>query len=73
MNADLREGMTDGSYKKVVRNRGGVVEHGFVDSRRDLADVWFGIHEDVSKHLPDGRNAVTPNYIPTPHPTQEAI
>lgn len=57
MNADLHEGMTDGKYKKIVQNRGGVVENVlFYDNREDLSDTYYGIHEDADLHCPDGTN-----------------
>jgi hypothetical protein len=55
MNHDLEEGMSDGKYKKIVQNRGGIVEKQLAyDTREDLCDVYYGIHEDNEKHLPDG-------------------
>jgi len=55
MNHDLEEGMSDGKYKKIVANRGGIVEKDlFYTSRHDLNDLWYGIHEDMVKILPDG-------------------
>lgn len=65
MNGDLNEGLTDGKYKKVVHDRGGVVEHTTIASRDDLKDVWYGIHEAAVKERPDGRNCGTPNYVYT--------
>lgn len=65
MNANLAEGMTDGKYKKVVMNRGGEVETGTIRSRLDLADTWFGIHEENTKVLPDGRTSHTPDFFAT--------
>jgi hypothetical protein len=57
-NEDLHRGMTDGSYKKLVANRGGVVESLTTESRRTLRDVWYGFHEAAEKMLPDGRICV---------------
>lgn len=69
MNAELNEGATDGRYKKVVQNRGGVVEGSTYGNRTDLDDVWYGIHEESAKDIP-GKYGVqsTPNYVPTPTP-----
>lgn len=66
MNAELREGLTDGSYKKVVNNRGGVVERATYDSRNELDDVWYGIHEVELKDIKTqpGHNT-TPYFVPT--------
>jgi hypothetical protein len=68
MNAELNEGATDGKYKKVVRDRGGlgVAHSGTVTARLDLHDVWYGIHEDEIKIRPDGKPVHTPNYVSTP-------
>lgn len=68
MNADLAEGATDGSYKKVVRDRG-QAEETTLRQRADLYDVWYGIHETPIKTLGDGRETLTPNYSPTPRVT----
>lgn len=69
MNAELREGQTDGGYKKVVQNRGGNVDRATQESREPLDDVWYGIHERPVKYMPghfmDDR---TPNYTPTAEP-----
>ena len=62
MNAALSEGMTDGKYKKVVRDRGGFVDVATEDSRRDLDDIWFGIHEKQVKMAPDNLLHATPQF-----------
>lgn len=55
MNADLEDGMSDGKYKKIVINRGGVTEKELMYAgRMDLSDTYFGIHEIADKVLPDG-------------------
>lgn len=66
MNADLHEGATDGKYKKVVRDRGGVVEGATWAERADLHDPWYGIHEKQPKISGDGVSAPTPDFVPTP-------
>lgn len=53
-NKDLEDGMSDGKYKKVAPNRGGVVEVELACKvRADLHDIWYGIHEAAVKVLPD--------------------
>jgi hypothetical protein len=55
MNHDLEEGMSDGKYKKIAPNRGGVSENDHTyQEREDLYDLHYGIHETPKKHLPDG-------------------
>ena len=66
VNAELSEGMTDGKYKKVVTDRGGFVERATYLERQDLHDVWYGIHEEPEKVLPDARARHTPNFVATP-------
>ncbi|MFE5853243.1 hypothetical protein ACFQ61_08475 [Streptomyces sp. NPDC056500] len=68
LTGEVHEGVTDGAYKKVVRDRGGVVEPTTYLVRRDLEDRWYGIHESPVKHTPDGRSVSTPNYVETPAP-----
>lgn len=65
MNGELSEGMTDGKYKKVVNNRGGQVQLTTTESRDDLKDVWYGIHEQPAKVRPDGKTVGTPNFVHT--------
>lgn len=66
MNAELDSGATDGTYKKVVRDRGGFVDAMTQDSRRDLHDIYFGIHEKDVKRAPTRGDVRTQNYRPTP-------
>lgn len=68
MNAELNEGATDGKYKKLVVDRGGlgVASSATVRHRVDLNDVWYGRHEEAVKMRPDGKPVHTPNYVPTP-------
>jgi hypothetical protein len=69
MNAELIEGATDGRYKKVVNNRGGVVEPSTYANRDELDDVWFGIHETQPKDVPGMVGYYpSPNYVPTREP-----
>ena len=64
MNADLSEGMTDGLYKKIARDRGGIVGQGTIEARDALSDVWYGIHEKKTKVAPDGLMHQTPDWVP---------
>ncbi|WP_406362530.1 hypothetical protein [Streptomyces sp. NBC_01579] len=73
LTGDLNEGLTDGAYKKVVQDRGGVVETTTYGVRRDLNDLWFGIHEAPVKHTPDGWPVTTPNCVATPPPHYPGI
>lgn len=62
----LAEGATDGSWKKLVRDRGGIVEPTTYAERSQLSDTYFGIHEARVKTLGDGTAHSTPDYGPTP-------
>lgn len=66
MNAELSEGSTDNKYKKIVQDRGGVIDPGTYESRADLNDEWFGIHEKKVKVAPDGLLHATPDYVVNP-------
>lgn len=68
MSADLAEGMSDGSYKKVVTDRGGSIDETTYAQREMLDDAHFGIHEAASKVLGDGTIHTTPDYVVTPTP-----
>lgn len=64
MNAELHEGATDGSYKKIAPARGGVVEHTFVPDRTRLSPFYYGsITESPNKTIGDGTVRPTPGYI----------
>lgn len=65
-NSELDEGMTDGKYRKVVMDRGGEVENLTYESRADLTDGWYGIHEAQEKMTPDGIRCRTVNTVRTP-------
>lgn len=65
--ADLHLGAVEGSYKLVIKDRGGVVETGTARARADLDDTWYGIHEAPLKQSGDGVVASTPNFVAT-HP-----
>lgn len=66
LNANLAEGGTDSTYKKVVTDRGGVTSTETYDARRDLSDAFYGIHEARVKNLGDGTVHVTPDFVATP-------
>ncbi|MFJ3204494.1 hypothetical protein [Streptomyces sp. NPDC086989] len=63
MAAELDEGLTDGSAKKWVRERGGQVEY-TAASRRHLPSNLYGIREDGKKVDPFGQIVYTPNTTP---------
>lgn len=65
MSGELAEGMTDGTYKKVINGRGGFVETTTEANREHLYDIWYGFHEIQTKELPDGTCRATPGYVPT--------
>lgn len=52
VNRELDAGATDGKYKKVIADRGGVVERSFVHNRADLSDGFHGIHEATLMEVP---------------------
>lgn len=63
---ELNQGMIDGTYKQVSRDRGGDIDPATWAARRDLPDIFYGIHEAPVKELPDGLPAQTPTYQATP-------
>lgn len=64
VNAELSEGMTDGAFKKVIRDRGGFPTDQMAE-RHFLHDVWYGIHEAPVKTRPDGLQVRTKNTVHT--------
>lgn len=66
LNTSLSEGATDGKYKKVNPNRGGIVEAATYENRQDLNDQWYGVHEKQVKVAPDGLLHKTPMYVDNP-------
>jgi hypothetical protein len=69
VNDEMRLGMTEGRYKSVVQNRGGVVETLTYDSRRDLSVSLYGIVELADKELPCGMGTYrSPYAVVTPDP-----
>lgn len=66
MNSNLAEGATDAKYKKVVTDRGGVIDGATYLDRSSLDDLYYGIHEARTKVLPDGTVHTTPDFVVTP-------
>lgn len=64
-NAELHIGATEGTYKRVIRDRGGFVEGTTQKERAPLNDTWYGIHETPVKVSGDGIAAPTRDYVPT--------
>jgi phage tail protein X len=62
---ELNQGMSDGTYKQVSRDRGGVIEPATYAARKGLSDIWYGIHEATIKELPDALPAHTPTTVST--------
>jgi hypothetical protein len=68
-NAELGQGLTDGSYKQVVKDRGGQVESGAWEQRKQLSVGLYGVVELAEKECPDGVGPVrTPYTVDTPTP-----
>lgn len=63
VNDALRSGATDGTWKQVVKDRGGLVETGTWEQRRQLSVAVFGIAEKADKELP----AVMPGSFRSPY------
>ena len=71
-NRELEAGATDGKYRKVVADRGGVVEHAFVGNREDLTSAFYGIHEATAMEIPGcNRVCTNPYAVSTPMPSPE--
>lgn len=62
MNADLRWGAAEGSYKTLVRDRGGVVESHASEMRKYADDVWHGFHQADSFDVPGVCVKIPPLY-----------
>jgi hypothetical protein len=68
-NDELDAGATDGKYRKVIMDRGGVVEHTFTDDRECLTGAFYGIHEASRMRVPGGdRSCRNPYSIHLPEP-----
>lgn len=70
---ELNQGMTDGSYKQVNKDRGGSIDPSTAAARRNLHAVWYGINEAPVKELPDALPAHTPTYATPPPVRPEAV
>jgi hypothetical protein len=66
MNAELSEGSTDGKYKKVRPDTSNLNQDSTYQTRADLDDRYYGIHEKQVKVAPDGLLHATPAYVATP-------
>lgn len=73
MNTELELGMVEGSYRMVVKDRGGIVEPTTYEARQNLHDVYHGIHEAAAMHTPDGSHTHNPYYVATPKADPEAF
>jgi hypothetical protein len=67
-NQELHQGSIDGSYKQVIKDRGGVVEQGTWYQRDELSCIYYGIHEAPVMDTPDCRKFVSPYHTSTPMP-----
>jgi hypothetical protein len=61
LNGALAQGMSDNSAKKLVMDRGGIVEDGTWEARSHLGPN-FDIREEIDKPLPDGTHRTAPLY-----------
>ena len=69
-NQDLELGMVDGKYKMTVKDRGGIVESTTWESRKNLNDTWYGLHEAPVMETPDGQVTKSPYACGNPLGTQ---
>lgn len=65
-NGSLADGMTDGTYKKLVRNRGGYVEDTTREAREMLNPDTVAYQETGYKQQPDGTDRYTTGDINYP-------
>lgn len=65
-NAALQTGMVEGTYKRIDRDRGGLVENATWSARRDLAPAFYGLHEAATKETPDGRLTTSLDTVSVP-------
>ncbi len=63
---EVNQGMADGTYRQVVKDRGGVIDPATYRARRLLDDMWFGIHEAPEIELPDAIPFRSPYYVANP-------
>ena len=69
VNRELAQGLTDGSYKQIVKDRGGIVESSTWEARKNLSRAIYGITEKPEKELGDAVGPVRVPYTvdaPTP-------
>jgi hypothetical protein len=67
-NRELEQGMVDGSYKQVIKDRGGEVEQATWYARSDLSCIYYAIHEAPVMDTPDAQKMVSPYHTATPCP-----
>jgi hypothetical protein len=67
-NRELEQGMVDGSYKQVIKDRGGEVEQATWYARSDLSCIYYAIHEAPVMNTPDAQKMVSPYHTATPCP-----
>lgn len=67
-NLELKQGMVDGSYKQVIKDRGGDVEQATWYQRDELSCTYYGIHEAPVMDTPDADKFVSPYHTATPCP-----
>ena len=68
-NRELAQGLTDGSYKQIVKYRGGIVESSTYEARKNLSVPLYGIVEKEEKELGDAVGPVrTPYVVDSPKP-----
>lgn len=66
--SDFKLGSVDGSYKQVVKDRGGVVETLTYEARKDLSVSLYGIVECADKETPMSGPYRSPYAVRTPDP-----
>ncbi len=64
-NRELNLGMTEGGFKQVNKDRGGVVEPLTADIRLDLDHKYYALSEAPSFRTPDGPSMVSPYHVAT--------
>jgi hypothetical protein len=68
VNDEFNLGAIEGSYKLVIKDRGGVVESGSWEARKQLSVKTYGIVEAPVKDVPARGRVRTLNTVPTPDP-----
>lgn len=67
-NRELEFGMVEGSYKSVIKDRGGEVAQATWNARASLSCIYYGIHEAPVMDTPDAQKMVSPYHTATPCP-----